>query len=329
MVKVMVARITFHASRGRAEIVLKKPTSVTIESSWKMLTDTASITMPRNVYMDNQKGYEKLKIRDILSAGDPLTIELGYNGVYVKEFSGYITRVSADVPIEIACEDEMYVLKSIPVNASFRSISLQKMLETILPGRDIDALEVNIGSVRFVKTTVAKVLEFLKDEYSLFSYMKGKQLVVGKVYADDSETAVTHKVTLERDVVSHSLNYRKREDIRIRIKAISTLPNGTKLDVTVGDEDGEERQLSYFGIEVKAELEKLALEDLKKYKVDGFDGNIDTYGLPLVQHGDKVELVSTQYPDRSAIYFVERTKVTFDDAPQYRRSIQLGDKATT
>jgi len=327
MVKAMVARITFEASRGRRKFVLKKPTSVTVESSWKMLTDTATITMPRNVYMDGQKGYEKMRIKDILVAGDPVSIDLGYNGQYVHEFSGYVTRVSADVPIEIQCEDEMFVLKSIPVNASFQKVSLQKLLETILPDRDIDALEVNIGTIRFVKTTVAKVLEFLKDEYSLFSYMKGKQLVVGKVYADDIVKNV-HRIVLEKDVVSHSLSYRNRDDIKIRIKAVSTLPNGSKLDVTVGDEEGEERQLSYYGIEVKAELEKLALEDLKKYKVDGFDGTADVYGLPLIQHGDIVALTSTQYPERSASYFVERTKVTFDDQPQYRRNVQLGDKVT-
>ncbi|NCP61597.1 MAG: hypothetical protein GW839_15085 [Flavobacteriales bacterium] len=218
----------------------------------------------------------------------------------------------------------MYQLKKIPVNVSIEHASLEELLLTILPGYDLDVLNVELGSVRFPKTTVAKVLEYLKDEFSLYSYMKGKQLVCGKVYADDS-ALLPIKLHLEKNVVNNDLNYRNKEDVLIRIIAVSTLNNGDKLQVKVGDETGEERQLTYYGITLKAELTKLAKEDLKKYKVDGFTGSITAYGIPVINHGNKVDLVSDLYPDRNGLYYVEEKVIDFDENG-FRRKVQLGDK---
>jgi hypothetical protein len=329
MALAMTARITFLETDNRKHVVISKPNAVNIESGWKMLTDRATIVLPRNIpYFSKHKPYfNKHKVNEVFKKGDPVVIELGYNGFNYVEFIGYISRVSADIPIKIECEDEMYQLKKIPVNISLQKTSLKQLLETIAPGYDIDALEVEIGAQRFPKTTVAKVLDYLQKDYSLFSYMKGKQLVCGKIYADDSDQEPI-RLHLEKNVVSNELNYKNKEDVIIRINAVSTLPNGTKIEVFVGDEDGEERQLSYYGIEIEAELEKLAKEDLKKYKVDGFDGSIKMFGYPKVDHGQKVELTSNLYPDRNGIYYVERTQIDFDDSPQFRRTIQLGDKVT-
>lgn len=320
MVLAMVARITFLETNNRRELIINKPTSVSIESSWKMLTDRASIRLPRNIEF-----FENNSVKSTFAKGDAVQIELGYNGHYHVEFVGYVTRVSADIPVIIECEDEMYKLKAIPVNISLPETSLQNLLQIICPGYEIDALEVAIGSQRFANTTVASVLDYLKKEFSLYSYMDGRKLICGKVYADNTADD-TIKIHLEKNVVSNSLNYKSNEDISIKIKAVSTLPNGHKIEVTVGDASGEERQLSYYGITQQSELEKLALEDLKKYKTDGYSGEVKLFGIPLVKHGQKVDLESGLYPDRNGVYYVERTKVSFTDAPEFRRAIQLGDK---
>lgn len=45
----MCARITFPATDSRTELKLFYVTSVEIASSWKMLTDTADIVIPRKI----------------------------------------------------------------------------------------------------------------------------------------------------------------------------------------------------------------------------------------------------------------------------------------
>lgn len=319
MTLAMNARLTFAEYQGRREIIINKVSGITIETSFKQLTDTATVMLPRNVEF-----FDKNKVRDVFRRGAPIKIEFGYNGNYVNEFEGYVTQVSAGIPIVLTCEDEMWKLKQLPVNVSYSTVSLEKLLEDIAVGYDVDALEgVELGGVRFAQTNVALVLEKLsKDPYKLYSYMKGNQLVCGKYYADDTdeETVDFH---LERNAVSNDLNYRNAEDIIIKIKGVSVLKNGRKLTAEIGDEGGDQYQLTYYNIEAKAEIIRLLEKDLETKKRGGFDGSFTAFGQPSVRHGLKVNLTSDLYEERSGRYYIESVSKTFDHA-KIRQVITLG-----
>jgi hypothetical protein len=328
MVLAMNCKITFPPTERHSKtLVLRKITSIHIEHSWKRLTDTAEIKLPRKsipLYAEGLRG-SYYNYKNHIKQGDQVIIDIGYNGKFEQEFIGYISQILDGIPIVIKLEDEMYKLKRTAVNISLPKTSLKKLLNEILPNYEIDALEVEIGAIRFSKTTVAKVLEYLKDEYSLYSYMDGKKLVCGKIYADNYSNKKV-KLHLEQNVVNNDLNYKQKEDVTIRINAVSTLSNGNKIEVFVGDKNGEEKQLTYYGIEVKAELEKIANEDLKKYKVDKFTGSIKCFGVPKIDHGIKIDLQSDLYPDRNGLYYVEETVIDFNDTPEFRRKVTLGEK---
>lgn len=320
MVLTMVAKITFPENRGRKEIIIKKPSAVTIQSSWKRLTDVATVYLPRNV-----KFFDKNKVKEVFRSGDPIKIELGYNGQLTSEFTGFIRRVSADTPIVIDCEDAMFKLKRQKVNVSYKSIMLEDLLKSIVTGYKIDALEVNIGSVRYANTTVSEVLEDIKQNLGLYSYMKEDTLVCGKIYADDTDIN-TINLHLEKSVANNTLEYLNADDVLIKLIAVSTDPKGKKTRVEVGDDDGEQRKLTYFNIASKEDLKILAEKDLKKYKVDGYKGAVATFGIPFISHGSKVNLISDLYPERNGVYYVERVDISFDSSPMFRRNVQLGEK---
>lgn len=321
MTLTMNCLIEFPEHEGRAAFSIRKVHRIEIESSWKLLTDRARIELPRNV-----KDFEKEKVREVFRRGAPVVIYFGYNGTLIEQFRGYITQVSADIPIVIKCEDEMWRVKQLPVNLSYKNVLLDELLKAIAPGYEVDALEgVQLGGVRFSKTTAGKVLEKLQQEWNLYSYMEGSTLKCGKYYADDTEEKPVN-FDLERNAVSNDLNYKKKEDILIKIRAVSTLSNGNKLEVIVGDENGEERQLSYYNIRIKGELEVLATKDLEKHKRDGFDGSFTAFGIPSVRHGLKVKLTSSLYEDRSGLYYIDSVNKQYS-SEGIRQDIQLGDLA--
>lgn len=330
MVYVMCANIIFPATDSRREIVVKKVSSVEVKTGWKLLTDTGIIELPRNTVSfkrlgENEDGFDKLNIRDVFRVGDPVEIKLGYDGQLMEEFKGYITRVSAEIPIEIKLEDEMWFLKQVPVNISLRKTTLDALLKAIVPSKYIiDAFPVELGTVRYSKTTLAQVLDKIKQDYNLYSYMDGNKLVVGKIYSDNQE--IIHKIDIDA-APSHSLKYTRADERKILIKAVSTLSNGSKIEATYGDTGGEERQLSYYNIETKTELEKLAKLDFEKYMVDGYEGKIETYGNINIKHGDKIELFSPLYPDRTGIYYVDALVKKYDDSPKWHKELQIGRKA--
>jgi len=321
MTLAMTCKIVFAANDRRGEIIMNQVTGLEFESSFKEMTDRGSLTIPRKV-----RFFDRYKVKEVFRRGDAIAIYFGYSGNNVKEFEGYISEVSADIPVTIKFEDEMFKVKQLPVNFSAANTTLENLLKAIVPGYDIDALEgVQLGGVRLPKTTVGPVLEKLQSDWGLYTYMKGKQLVSGKYYADDSasETVAFH---LERNCVSTSLNYQKKEDVSIKIKCVSTLSNGQKLTVeNIGDTDGNERQLSFYNITVKAELERLGKLEYEKYKVDRYDGSFTAFGIPSVRHGMKCQVRSTLYEERSGVYYIERVAKSFDNGG-IRQEITLGDK---
>ncbi|MDQ8012044.1 MAG: hypothetical protein REI96_06330 [Flavobacterium nitrogenifigens] len=322
MILALTCKVVFHKNDHRKEdIVLNRVTEIDYESTWKEMTSRGSITLPRNV-----RYFNKYNVREVFRRGDPVTIYFGYDGNNHKEFIGYVSEVSADIPIVIKFEDEMFNVRKIPVNFSSKNISLKNLLETIIPGYEIDALEgVQLGAVRLSKTGVGPVLEKLQSDWGLYSYMRGKTVVCGKYYADESEYKPV-KFDLERNCVSTSLNYKKKEDISLRIKVVSTLSNGKKVTVeNIGDKDGNERQLTFYNIELKAELERLGKMEYEKYKVDRFEGSFTAFGIPAVRHGLKVDLKSTLYTDRNGKYYIEKVLKKFSPSG-IRQEITLGEK---
>lgn len=322
MVLAMCCHITFPAHNGRPAIDLYRATSVKIESSWKNLTDMATITLPRRVREFGKIGDNRVK--EIFRRGDPVTVSLGVNGTLTQEFSGYIISASADIPVVIKCQDEMWKLKKLPVNIAMNDCYLPDLIKQIAPGYTYEVAEYRIGSIRFPKTTVAQVLQKLKDDYGLYSYFQQGKLVVGKIYSDSSSEV---SINLER-IVSNSLEYKTKDEKRIKLTATSTLVGGDKLEVSIGEEDGEKRQLTYFNITNTADLKALAQKDYDKYMADGFEGSLETFGITTISHGDKVNITSDIYPDRNGKYYCDGVVTTWERA-RYHRTCEIGQKVTT
>ncbi|MEN5434089.1 hypothetical protein ABE545_10640 [Sphingobacterium faecium] len=317
---VMVCKIIFPAMRERKEIVIHRCASIEFESTFKEMTSRGTLTLPRNI-----KFFDKYKIRDVLHRGDPIEISFGYNNNMTEEFKGYIATVSADIPISIEFEDEMFKVRNLPVNFSARQITLKALLEKIAPGYKVDADEIQLGSVRLSKTTVGAVIEKLQQDWNFFTYMKGKTLISGKYYSLKSDEK-PFKFHLERNCVSTALNYKRKEDVLIIFRYNSTDRFGKKIEVEFGDKDyNVEVSRNYQNIKVRAELELLARSDYKKAKVDRFDGSFTAFGWPSVEHGKKVELKSGLYPDRDGVYYIEKVMKTFD-VGGIRQQITLGEK---
>lgn len=318
----MIAKLVFPATENRDyTVTIRKVESVTIESSWELLTDTAVITMPRNV-----KFFEKRKVREVFRNGDPVEIWLGYDDEtkLIKEFSGYVVSVSADIPIELKCEDKMFELKKHPVNYAMKSTKLSDLIKAIVPeGMDIDVADFDLSKQRFPNTTAAKVLEQLQ-EGNIYSYFKGETLVVGKIYTDDEEPPVVFNFS--RNVVDNKLQYRLKDEVLILIKATSTLPKGKKITVEFGDKGGVNQNLAYYNIPSKNELLKLCKLDYEKYKQDGYQGDLNVFGIPSVHHGMKARVISDLYPDRDGTYWIKRVIKSFNDQG-YRQALNLDQRA--
>ena len=156
----MCSRITFPANKRREELVIYTISSVHIESSWKMLTDSAEIVLPRRI-----KYFAGKDLKELLSAGDQVKIELGYDSNLYTEFEGYISLIGWGVPVTIRCEDEMYNLKRKTVSYSAKNVTLKKLLADVAKGYEVKTnYDAELGAVRYSSRTVAEILNDIRKK---------------------------------------------------------------------------------------------------------------------------------------------------------------------
>ncbi|OMQ11832.1 hypothetical protein [[Flexibacter] sp. ATCC 35103] len=179
--------------------------NVDISSSYKSLTDTATIVMPQKVYTDTKgfdqslftiaNGTEKT-IHDFFKLENFIEIFLGYDGDYKPAFRGYITGVQADINAVITCEDAMYAFKKVKAvkdddvqdkndtlnfvatnpttnveNFNPKTFFEKRIKELKLPFK-VNALDEELGNIMINRNqSLAQVFEMLKEK-GIFTYFK-------------------------------------------------------------------------------------------------------------------------------------------------------------
>lgn len=318
MVLAMVSLVVFPANERRLGIQMRKINGVVIESSINSFCDTAKIKLPKNV-----KEFANNNLNNLIRRGDKVEISIGYGTELKKEFIGVVTEVSPEIPIVITCKDKMWEHMQLPVNVSYKNVILSKLMMDIIPGVTIDALEIQLGQVRYAKTTVGEVLEKLKSDYNLVTYLKDDIIMCGKVFSANKQTV---KYGFENNIKASNLTFKNKEDVLIKLTATSTLKGGTKIEAVVGDDDGQQRNLSYFNIKTIPELKLLAENDLDKFKYTGFSGDFNSFGIPYVENGWVAQIESKAAPEKNGKYLIESVVTTYDDSPQFDRKITIERK---
>lgn len=326
----MCAEVRFLKTNRREAFSIFRISSCEIELSWKMICGKAELILPRNI-----KDFDKQKVKDVFRKGDPVEIYLGYNGDLKLEFKGYIDIVSANYPITLKLEDEMWKLKQIPVNFASPNISLKDFFEKIVKDYPLDIdIGVSLGAVRFSKVTLGEVMNKLQSEMSLYSFIRNGKLTVAKPYSE-----VKNKVSvfdLERNCESNDLNYLSKEERLVKIigqsmqkvaKAIKNKEKDKKLKFEWGDTDANDTINWTFNVRTQKELEDAVKKMYNDRKKEGYDGSFKAIGIPSVQHGQQVKITSTLYEERSGVYYIDAVKKTFDKNSGYRQEITLGATA--
>jgi hypothetical protein len=295
--------------------------SIEINSSYENFTDTAKIVLPRKLSFEGKDLFTGTNA--IFKRGDEVKIELGYFPNLQTRFEGYISYVNGALPVEIECEDKMFLLKQTTISKySIASTSLSDLLTAILPsGISFKCLDVQLGSFRISNTTVSKILDVLKSDYGFYSYFVDGVLYVGM--PSDASRSNTEEFIFEETIIEDSeLKYQLKEEMFIKVVAISMQSDNSKKEVEVGDSDGSQRTYYTYNASDSA-LREFANLKLNEIKYTGYTGSFLTFGEPFVRHGDTAKLSSVKLPERDGNYEIVGVTTTFR-MNGYRQSLQLG-----
>lgn len=307
-------------------------------SSWKKFTDTAKLSIPIKVKKDNKTIF--IGSENLFKKGDFATISVGFFPNIEKIYEGYLTKITPKDVVEMEFEDPSWILKQTNLTVSYKNITLENLLNNCLqeaikkasPNIKEALKKIKIKTVgatfpafRLTNVNIIQVLDELKSTYSLTSFFRNQTLFVGLAYNADGKK---HKFEFQKNILDgDTLEYKKEDDVRIKVKVTSMLENNKKIEVEVGDSDGEQRSIFVYNVTNEAELKKIGEREKERLKYEGFFGTFDTFIEPIVKHGDEIEIIDPKHPERNGTYYAEAVVQRFGTGG-YFQTITLGVKIT-
>jgi hypothetical protein len=322
-------RIELYSQKLQKTLLFTWVTNGMVDSSWQNLTDTCSLTFAKRLF------YQGTKLQDLLSAGDKVLVKTGYDGQLTEEFAGYLVRFNAKVPLTMFFEDSMWLLKKGNITKQFgATANLQDVINHLVSyynsqfnaGLTSVVENAELGSFSVKDMSGARILQKLKETYGLYSYFRGNTLYSGFAYQIKDTKPSTVRYRFNYNIISDNLEYRVAEDASIKVKAISFSLKNKKTIATAGDPKGEIHTLHLpIGLS-QAEVQKQADNELKRVRYDGYSGSFVGFHRPITRHGDIVEVIDYEFPEREGRFLVDRVVTTFG-VNGIRRIIEPGIKA--
>ncbi|MDE6346372.1 MAG: hypothetical protein K2L55_06875 [Muribaculaceae bacterium] len=292
-------------------------TAVEITRDTEKLTAEAKITLPKKMKWD---GAAEIPLR----RGDRVRISLGYDDSLQLAFVGFVRDVGFKTPVVITCEDDMFRLKQMSaVKKTYRSVKLETLLKDQGITYRLNIMgEQSLGAYRVTADTVASLLGKLSEQgiRSFFRYEDGEPVLYsGVLFERDATPSQTFRTGL--NIISdQSLQQQKAENMRLRVKAVSLMPDNKKIKVEVGDSDGEHRTLHTYN-KTESELKAWAEQEIKRLKRDGLSGSFTSFGFKLVDPLDAIGLIIDG--NKMGVYQVKKVVIKYGDNG-FRQEITLG-----
>lgn len=309
--------------------------SIHIESSVQVLSNSAKIELPREFRNAIDEVGKSINIAgksilDFIKRGDAIKIEFGYDGDLQTEFEGYITKIGAELPLLLECEDEMFQLKKAPRITKFiKSGKLIDILKAVIPANyTIESNgDYSIGKWLIEDATPYNVLEELREKAEIRAYFKNPNtLCVGKIV--DFKAEAVHKFNFSENVRrGSSLKFEQKESKQLEVIVKSKQSNGQEYTYSTGVKGGGSKIISMPGL-TKEEIKIWADKTHKSLSINGFEGSLDSWCYPRTKPGDAAQLYRPYYKDRhqDGRYFIESVSIDVNGSDGIKRTNGLSYK---
>jgi hypothetical protein len=261
----------------------------------------------------------------LFKEGDPVAIDLGYNGDLRNEFRGFVRRVNLTTPITIEMEGYAWQLRNQNILASWQKTTVKEVLKRVIQGTDIvlstDIPDIALTSFYIKNENGLKVLEWFKDKMLLTVYFDDNMLYVG-IQEGQTTAAGAGQVGTLAEVVYNigyncitnqsDLKQRLAKDNLVRVRLKTRGKNGKHVLYEAGDTNGAViERIVPFSNDANY-LKQKASEFLKRLKYDGYEGRLTGFLQPYCKPAFKAVLKDKKFEGaRAGGYFVAGTEVQF------------------
>ena len=318
---------------------------------WTDMTSGGKVTLPKNIYVVDtntnrrtplfglNKNIGGFNSNPIIKKGDKIKIEAYYicwdennNETFTPKktiVEGYIAKVSVGTPIVLEFEDNMHLLKQIPMkNQSFNaSTSLESIFKDALLGTDLTVNFLTDTTIKFdncllstENETVAQFLARLRKDFFFKSYFRGNELRIGSLIYIESEA--NEKIfEFQQNIIKADLVYSRKDDVVLSAIASNHIEEKTGKFTKSGVEKTTKKRIEVL---VTLKNDKLITKSVKKGEQPdpNIEGEKRTFFYPFAK--TEQELINLAEIDLRKYYYSGfKGKFTTFGTPY----VQFGDNA--
>lgn len=300
---------------------------VEITKSVELIADTAIIKLPTRFKI---KQNNEIKFTEVaIKVGSPVKITLGYENKYKGvEFIGFVKKIKPTIPIEVHCEDAMWLLRRKNITRVWEATTLKEILQEVVKGTDLRVAK-NIPKIPLQNYTIrnangVQVLQHLKKEFQLSSFINdNNELYCGLKQLTNINEQVVYD--LNYNLVENNLEFKTKDERRIKVRYTYIAPDNERRQVEEGDSDGELRTFHTSVVSDEKLLREMAKTEIEKLKYDGFDGEVVSFLMPYATRGMKAVIKDKDYKHKEGDYFIKKVVTTFGTSGA-RRTVTIGNK---
>jgi len=324
--------------------------SLKIRSSWKEITDTATVEMPLLLRQRSDSGVQR-SFADKFTVGDFIEITCQYQGLYDTytsvEFKGFIKKISPKIPLTLECEDGSYWFRRVSLYKEWKKSdapSLQSVLKYVVNEVNAESkykFELKVSAdlnhqfttfrigTNDNKVSAAEALQFLKDNYGVALWFDEATLYAGLAYTQASESKEV-VINLQGNVLRNGnhLTFRDASDVQYVEEGKAFTQDNKVIEARYpATGSGDTRPFITYDAKDKATLEKLIKAHHAKLGGQArLEGYVCTKLVPFVRHSDVVRLIDPDFKEREGKYLVDTVELEFDTRSGFTRKIYPGIK---
>lgn len=305
--------------------------------------DKATIKLPSIANLQQgQKKIQKATTGTLFSAGDVVTIRLGYDGKMNTEFEGFVSKCNLNMPLEVECEGYSRQLRlNNSITKYFKSTTVKELLQLAVSKTDITIEvqdDIKLENIKLTNDSGATICDKIKDacDQTIAIYFKSpKVLWAGLTYTayatatgNDPLGAGNVKYRLGYDCIKdNSLKERTTKDNPTQV-IFNTKTSGGQTYFSASQEKAAAKQIKKLlpHISIEKLLQQLAQEKEYQENYAGYEGKLTGFLQPFASPGFSSYITDTRYPNLDGSYLVESTEVTFGTQGA-RRICEIGPKA--
>lgn len=203
--------------------------------------------------------------------------------------------------------------------------------------------DIEIGDISIKNESISKVLDWLRKKLGIVSYFRiafdelgnpAPKFVSGLAYSTDDNFIINREVDEDgvttfkdsgdsgnvnktvnfefaKNVINDSeLEIKNPDDQNIIIIGKSKQSDNSLIRSEAGNLGGEVQTINYPELS-QEQLDKFVQDRLTKSKYSGFSGAFTSFLEPKVSHGDVVNMVNKDTPEKNGKYLVKAVKTTF------------------